>query len=431
MQDYGALAQVFLGAPEKFCEEGKNMMMKSLLKYAGIISATLSVLLFSVSCEKCPKKQYRDSEIQAILMYSAGHNDLNYSLAEDIEELCTGKVPDLAEGNDLFFIFSQLCRSYSSHTVCPNSPVLFRVGKDSEGNIIRDTVLRLSPEEDATDAKTLTKVLTYIKDNYEADSYGIVLSSHGTGYLPTNYYTGSDNFEKESYSMSSLSFGASRYKNGTREMEIMDFAEAIPMKMDFILIDACFMGGIEVAYELKDKCERFAGSPTEIMSNGFDYKSMGDYLFIEGKSDIRGICNAYYEFYNSQPGSARSATVCMVDCSKLGEVATLCKDLFSKYESGIAAINKREIQRYYRGSYHWFYDFLDIIRNSGCTEQEYGMVEQALENAIIYKNATENFLDIEIKSYSGLSMMLPNDAGDYLKNFYKGLKWNKDTGFVK
>ncbi|MGM9748343.1 MAG: clostripain-related cysteine peptidase, partial [Candidatus Cryptobacteroides sp.] len=355
------------------------MMMKSLLKYAGIISATFSVLLFSVSCEKCSQRQYRDSEIQAILMYSAGHNDLNYSLAEDIEELCAGKVPDLAEGNDLFFIFSQLCKTYSTHNVCTHSPVLFRVGKDKYGNVVRDTVLTLSPEEDAADSKTLNKVLTYIKDNYVADSYGIVLSSHGTGYLPANYYSGSDKFENEAYNISSLSFGASRYKNGIREMDITDFADAIPMKMDFILIDACFMGGIEVAYELKDKCERFAGSPTEIMSNGFDYKNMGEYLFIEGKSDIKGICQSYYEFYNSQPGSAKSATVCLVDCNKLYIVAQLCKSIFSKYERGLEAIDKNTIQRYYRGNYHWFYDFLDIIRNCGCTQQEYEWVEEALK----------------------------------------------------
>lgn len=35
------------------------------------------------------------------------------------------------------------------------------------------------------------------------------------------------------------------------EMNINDMAEAIPMKLDYILFDACFMGGIEVAYEFR------------------------------------------------------------------------------------------------------------------------------------------------------------------------------------
>lgn len=380
------------------------------------------------SCEKY--EPINDPERQLILMYSSGHNNLYYSLKEDISELCSGKIPSLDEGDDMFFIFSHLCNTYKAHDVCTTSPALFRVGHDRNGNVVKDTVLTLSPTEDSADAATLNKVLTFLKDNYKADSYGLVMSSHGTGYLPAGYYSGSGKLEgeEEDFFASSFSFGSSSYKTHTVEMEIMDLAEAIPMKLDFILLDACLMGGIEVAYELKDKCDRLAASPTEIMSDGFNYKTMGSYLFRTGKADLEGICRGYYEYYRE--GNSY-ATVCLVDCGKVAPLAPLCKSIFSKYRDGIANINKNSIQQYYRSGYHWYYDFLDIIRYSGCTEEEYEEVENALNDAIIYRSATEKFISIPIKSYSGLSMMLPSDAGDYLKTFYKGLKWNKDTSLVE
>ncbi|MGN1211137.1 MAG: clostripain-related cysteine peptidase [Candidatus Cryptobacteroides sp.] len=390
--------------------------------------ATALCLAIIPSCEKY--EVIHDPERQVILMYSSGHNNLYYSLKEDIGELCAGKVPSLDDGDDMFFIFDHLCSTYKAHDVCTTSPVLFRVGHDRNGNVVKDTVLTLNPTEDSADAATLNKVLTFLKDNYKADSYGLVMSSHGTGYLPAGYYSGSDKMEgeEEDFFASSLSFGASSYKTHTVEMEIADLAEAIPMKLDFILLDACLMSGIEVAYELKDKCYRLAASPTEIMSNGFNYKTMGSYLFRTGKADLEGICREYYEYYRE---TNSYATVCLVDCGNVAALAPLCRNIFSKYRDEIAEIDEKAIQRYYRSNYHWYYDFLDIIRHSGCTDEEYTAVEMALNDAVIYKNATEKFISIPIKSFSGLSMMLPSNAGDYLKTFYKGLKWNKDTSLVE
>ena len=55
-------------------------------------------------------------------------------------------------------------------------------------------------------------------------------------------------------------------------MELADFASALPLpnhrKWDFILFEGCYMGSVEVAYELKDKTEAIIASPTEIVSPG-------------------------------------------------------------------------------------------------------------------------------------------------------------------
>ena len=67
------------------------------------------------------------------------------------------------------------------------------------------------------------------------------------------------------------------------EMNIEDFAAAIPMKMDYIIMDACLMGGIEVAYALKDKCDRIIFSQAEVIGDGLcEYDTMASRLLAGG-----------------------------------------------------------------------------------------------------------------------------------------------------
>ena len=46
------------------------------------------------------------------------------------------------------------------------------------------------------------------------------------------------------------SIGQSRHNGRSYEIEIEDFAKAIPMKLDYILFDACLMGNLEIALNI-------------------------------------------------------------------------------------------------------------------------------------------------------------------------------------
>ena len=67
-------------------------------------------------------------------------------------------------------------------------------------------------------------------------------------------------------------------------------------------------------------------------------------------------------------------------------------------------------------------------------DEETGLAEfrEALSSCVIYKAATPRFLSIDINTFSGLSMFLPNaDPTEALWDFYRGLSWNQATGLVK
>ena len=48
----------------------------------------------------------------------------------------------------------------------------------------------------AADPSTLREVLGFVKDNFPAKGYGMVFSSHGSGWLPAGYYSEPDKFER-------------------------------------------------------------------------------------------------------------------------------------------------------------------------------------------------------------------------------------------
>ena len=218
----------------------------------------------------------------------------------------------------------------------------------------------------------------------------------------------------------------------TLKKKIEEFARALPMYLDYILFDACLMGGIEVAYELKRKCGLVGFSQTEVLAEGFDYRALPTHLLSGGTPDPESVCMDYFAQYDVQSGVYRSATISLVDCNRLEPVAEICAELFDKYALEIAALDPIKVQRYYRYEYHWFYDLESVLVEAGISAEELDLLHDALNECVVYKAATPSFMDsFDIDVCSGFSMFLPSHGGARLKQYYKQLDWNIATGLVK
>lgn len=406
-------------------------------------------------------ERFEDREIntdtrKVLLLYSAGFNSLSSYLKEDIEELSTGWLPRKRRADDVILVYSHLPVSrgqYSTRT----SPVLFRLYSTTDGTAVRDTLAVYDSETISASADQLNDVLSYVKDNFPAKSYGLLFSSHATGYLPSGFYTKPDSYTfKEGMMRASgiwwepspvpyvepeqnpglpavKSIGQTVDGSLSYEMDIRDFAEAIPMKLDYILFDACLMGGIEVAYELAGKCDRVGFSQAEVLAEGFNYSTLASHLLNnKSASDPYSVCKDYFTQYDIQSGIYRSATISLVDCNRLEPLAELCNTLFSKYAEQIGSMPHTDVQQYFRSSKHWFYDLQSILKNAGITESEMSDLEEAINGCILYKGATPSFMgEFAIDTFSGLSMYLPSNGHKELNKYYRTLKWNKATGLVK
>ena len=394
---------------------------------------------------------------KVMLLYSAAYNSLRDYLLDDIDELKQGWLPGNNSTDDILLVYTHTPTKYGAYND-PTSPYLIRLYKDSKGNTISDTLVTYPKGTISSSARQLNDVLSYVKDNFVADSYGMVFSSHATGYLPAGYYRNPDKYVfSGSVKMRAIGTPApvpyiepdldpslpmvksigqdqagSSYNMISYEMELADFAEAIPMKLDYILFDACFMGGVEVAYELRDKCRKAGFSQAEVLAEGMNYKTITEHLLSNDQPYPEGACSDYFKQYDILSGVYRSATISLVDCENMEPLAEVCRNIFSKHREGLARIIPSDVQRYYRKSNHWFYDLESIILEAGASKEEVAELHDALNQCVLYKGHTPKFMDdFDISVFSGFSMYLPCDGSTELDKYYKTLQWNIASGLVE
>ena len=408
------------------------------------------------------------SEVRnVLLLYSAGYTtQLPSYLRDDIKDLMKGWLPGDKRGDNVLLIYSHLPKT-NNDLDTPTSPVLFRLHRDQEGNAVADTLIVYEPGTISASALQMNKVMSYVKKEYPAKGYGMIFSSHGTGYLPAGFYKNPKyslpaegprrrpglydpspvpymdwDFDPSLPVVKSIGADVDRStgSNLSYEIELDEFAQAIPMKLDYLLFDACLMGGVEVAYELRDKCDIVGFSQTEVLAEGFDYTSLAKHLLGSRTPDPVSVCNDYFQQYDNNTGVYRSATISVIMPDRMESLAQTCRMLFEKYRDGLSALDPNRVQRYFRSSYHWFYDLESIIieaaraenTNTEITNADIASLRAALDECILYKAATPQFMsDFYIKTYSGLSMYLPANGTDYLDAYYKRLKWNIDTSLVE
>ena len=78
-------------------------------------------------------------------------------------------------------------------------------------------------------------------------------------------------------------------------------------------------------------------------------------------------------------------------------LAEVCRELFEKYREPMRLVDPETIQRFYRYDYHWFYDLADIVAKSGASDEELQALNDALEQCVVYKAATPEFMGWEAR----------------------------------
>ena len=375
----------------------------------------LAMALTLFSCKKAETEEIVVvKRPKTVLLYMVANNNLSYDAENSISRLQNGYIP-AEEGNLLVY---KHCAGMD--------PVLLHIKKGEEGTVVADTAYRFPPRVSATKS-ALTQALNVTQALFPADSYGLILWSHGTGWIPPLASSSSAAQEQRSGSCPERTFGL----DGKVELEIRDLAQAIPYKLSFMLMDACFMGGIETAYEVKDSVDYYIGSPAEILTESFPYHKIMQHIF-KSTPDYAAVCKEYYDYYNAKSGAERSATVALMDCSKLAGVAEVAKRVFDQYGERIASLDLSLLQPYFRGSSSkYFYDLKDLV-DAIADASLSAEFAAALERAVPYKASTPYFIELPIRSFCGVSTYVPgNPADTKLADYYKQYKWNQATGMIK
>ena len=392
-----------------------------------ILSLILFFPLLLSSCSKHISPSDSDIE-QTILIYMNADNNLSYYAYKDLEEMDLGYVPDYFEPGGSGRVLLVYLDTSSE------VPVLLRYYRDEFG-VLNSEKLMVYEEQDSSDPEVMNKVLQYANNLFPSENNGLVLWSHGTGWTPVDFYNNPSGTaahrlsrEDDPYADYVKSFG---YDQGS-EMDIIEMAEALPLKYRFILFDACLMGGVEVAYQLKDKCDYFIASAAEILAGGFPYDQILDPLYNDiSEKGLETVCDRYFYYYYYRN---EGATVSLVKTSELEGVAEICENIFADERVFIQSLDMDNMQGFFRLGRHYFYDLGDLISNLA-SASEYPEFEDAMSKAVLATYATPDYningrLQFEINKNSGLSTYIPNPENEYLDTYYQTLEWNKRVKMI-
>lgn len=301
-----------------------------------------------------------------------------------------------------------------------DKPVLVHIYQSDEGYNYADTVKVYDLSHNSASTSVLASVLNEVKTGWPADKYGMVFLSHASGWLPqgtllTPRSIGSDWNDR-----------TDRWAN---EMELADFAAKLPYELEYIIFDACFMGAVEVAYELKDKVKYLVGSPAEVLVPGFVYGTMMGHL-MKDTPDLTAVAREFYEYYAN--GSYPSATVSVVESAKLDDLVLASKAILEGVD-GEQLVNLRAIQNFRPGNTMFYFDFDQYMEELTQGGELYDAFTEALDNAIIYKANTPRYYSNvngfnDINHFSGLTVYIPQQSYPYMNREYAKLKWAKAVG---
>ena len=380
-------------------------------RIAAIFLACAAVLS---SCVKLDAPRPQSFSRTVLLYLACDGNGLQWYAEGDLANLVRGYLPIRTDKDEALLVF------YDDGS---ENPALHRYYVTSEGLVYKELVKLYDSGFNSASTDNLKRVLDDVEYFYPSERRGLVLWSHGTGWLPPGYYAN----PKEGRS-ASKSFA----QEAGCEMDIRDLADALTRHYEFILFDSCLMATVEVAYQLKDKTDYIIASCAEILVDGFPYSAIGQDFFYDhtgkGPAALQDICKQYYDFYNAQSGANRTATVSLIDCSKLDALASVSRKIFAAHKADMPLVNPSAVQHYYTGNKHWFYDLTDYVKQFA-TESELSEFKAAMDRCVLCKYATEWILGVvQVRTHSGLSTYIPIENATYLNNYYKTLDWTIDTG---
>lgn len=381
--------------------------------YAAVALALGLPSLLMTSCGSKGDEPTPSTVARTLLVYAVGSNNLYSNFRNDSLEMLKG-----AEGINLNEV------NMMAYWVRPGGDAMLKkIVKGKDGAPEFAEVKTYDRQTYSTDPRRISEVISDMQRYCPADKYDMILCSHGTGWTPSfkNHGEGSD--RKEHGAM--YSFGADQYNGYTDEIDIDELADAIPdNQFGYIWFDACYMSGIEVIYQLRDKSEYFVGYPTEVWAEGMPYNMTLPYL-LRKTPDLQAAAS---EFFDSYQSSGSAATIVVVDNSKIEPVADFCAEIYQAtldYE-----IDKSKLQRYSRAPHGPFYELKDYtLAKAYPLNCDPLVFYKALDDFIVWKACSDyDFSGRPISKdyFTGLSCHAYDPSSQTeTENYYRELDWFK------
>lgn len=299
-------------------------------KTCSFIIATLFIVV-GVSCSNGDSPDGPDVPVtpvgQTVFMFFPWSNNLLSDFRRTVEDMQT-IVAQRSMKDERIMVFM----ATSEHEA-----VLFELKKQN-GRCLTDTLRRYS-DRPFTSRQWLTLLFSEVMTLAPASRYGMVVGCHGLAWVPVQGQRNArkrlgsqERIDKEGDDLMHFEVQGpvtTRFIGGTypeTQIETTDLADAMAdagFHTEYILFDACYMSSVEVAYELKDVTHYLIASPTEVLSYGFPYTTMGKHLL--GTPNYKCIVDSFISFYSSY--NLPYGTVAVTDCTQLDALAAIAQQI--------------------------------------------------------------------------------------------------------
>lgn len=347
-----------------------------------------------LSCCKTPPAPDIPQDSHTLIVYLMANNNLEGALSANITSIMQGMNSDFPEDANIY-VYWHGTREQALYRLVPPAS-----SKESATKIlIKDYN---STGQSSVDPTVMKSILNEVKSKSPAERYGIVLGSHGMGWVPGNFDLSkpqcSGGFEMApgySYIEHDLRKAEdgepTRYFgwDGSIKMSIEDLVEGLSaIHFDYILFDACFMSSIEAVWDMRGSADYIIASPAEILEAGFPYSDFIPVLFNPGSLDfesrLQKTAKSFVDYYLQSSGY-KSASIVLFKTDKLPALAQSVKTILA---GPLKAYDITQLQKYEKLTDGVFFDLHDYMYKICDNTLLFSAFETALTDAMVYEGHT-------------------------------------------
>ncbi len=321
---------------------------------------------------------------------------------------------------------------------------LYELKYDASNQKVEPIELNTYEGNSYASAEGIAQVLRDMQSKAEALNYALIIGGHGCGWTyyedwydyPNNakgygvHTTLSVPFEGWDNHPVTRFFGS--VSSNDYAMDVTTLAKGIQAsgipKLQYILFDACYMGNVETAYELRNVTNYLIASSSEVMAAGMPYTSMWTSLN-SSAPNYSGIVSSFYNFYSSY--ESPYGNLAAIDCRQLEKLASIMKEINTKYPTikdeklaGVQILDGfKPTLSYDLGNY------VDSLVPEGLLKEQFNnqlklTVKSAQSTPQVFSALYyNNYQKIDVKTYSGLSISDPSSNPVALRGREKTAWW--------
>ena len=325
-----------------------------------------------------------------VLLYMMGNNGLEKYMDNNLSKIksVAGQIP---EHGRLVVFYDR-----------GNYTNLTEIYRDKESGRVKQRIIKeyVPDKTSSVDPAFMEGVLNEVVKAFPSDTYGLIFSSHGGGWVPSKIFDLYLTDRGRGSTVGSRFFG----QDAQDCMEIPDLADVLSkFKFEYIIFDACFMASVEALYDLRYTTKTIIASVAAIMGAGFPYKEVIPLLYTEDHS-LKQICEAFMNFYKDLSG-----TIALVDCKNLDGLAEQMRKIVA---AGKEPESVKGIQAYEGFKSHLYFDFEQYVEALTQDEGLLSDFRDALHKAVPYTGHTPTvYTDYVVRGETNHFLPLPRSCG--------------------